>query len=407
MPLINPKLCTVCKGYKKLCGLPRCPILERFRWNISAASRIDREVQGETPPSILVGEHGYPRVKIYYSVPPDSDNPRLHDDPVTWSTKRIPLPRIVSLRASLVSGTMILDVKEPEHLMDKEIAFAAISDKTVDSEVLLEKKPKPTLKFDGITKPVGPASKALDIRITGNPAIPRPLERMVYDEVKAAEAVWTLYKSGVNVYTITRAFSLGLLGTPKNRKLVPTRWSITAVDTLIADRMIEWIKRSARTVPTIEVYSSYYLGNMFVIILLPGGYKGDWIEAWHSGTIWTRGSGKPVLITVHEDWKGRQDRMDGGFMAARLPVIEHLYRRGLSASFIILREIYPSYYAPVGNWHIRETVRRALSGTPLRPASREELEEYIRSRLRIGLKMLRESRVYREYFNVKRLDAFF
>ncbi|MCE4617014.1 MAG: Nre family DNA repair protein [Desulfurococcales archaeon] len=407
MPSINPKLCTICKGYKRLCGLPRCPILERFKWNVSATALISEEVEGQTPPSTLVGEFGYPKVRIYYAVPPDSDNPKLHDDPLTWSMKRFPLPKIVSLRASLVSGTLILDARNPEVLLDREIAFAAVSDRTVDSEVFLEKKPVPKLRFDGLTKPVGPSSKAREIKITGNPAPPRPLEKLVYDEVKAEQAAWILYTSGVDIYTITRAFSLGMLGLPKNRRLVPTRWSITAVDTLIAGRMLERVRRSKRTINSIEVYTSYYLGNKFVIILLPGPYKGDWIEAWQAGTLWTRGARRHIIITVHEDERGRQDKMDGGFMAARLPVIEHLYRRKARASFIILREIYPSYYAPVGNWHIRETVRRALASPPYKPETRKDLERYVSSQTRVGLELLEKSKVYREYFRVKRLDSFF
>jgi hypothetical protein len=43
---------------------------------------------------------------------------------------------------------------------------------------------------------------------------------------------------------------------------------------------------------------------------------------------------------------------------------------------IIVREITPAYYAPVGNWHIRETVRRAVKLKPIavNPTRRELLE---------------------------------
>ncbi len=42
--------------------------------------------------------------------------------------------------------------------------------------------------------------------------------------------------------------------------------------------------------------------------------------------------------------------MDGGYHAARLAVLEHLYKRGMRASIIVVREITPRYYASVGNW---------------------------------------------------------
>ncbi|MCS7104852.1 MAG: hypothetical protein NZ954_04725 [Thermofilaceae archaeon] len=49
----------------KLCGRPVCPILKRFMDSAKVSSRLGkREIQTATPPSVLVGEHGYPTVGL-------------------------------------------------------------------------------------------------------------------------------------------------------------------------------------------------------------------------------------------------------------------------------------------------------------------------------------------------------
>ena len=53
----------------------------------------------------------------------------------------------------------------------------------------------------------------------------------------ASVALSELYSAGIGVDHISRMLSLGLLG--KKRKLVPTRWSITASDELIAKELKE------------------------------------------------------------------------------------------------------------------------------------------------------------------------
>lgn len=48
--------------------------------------------------------------------------------------------------------------------------------------------------------------------------------------------------------------------------------------------------------------------------------------------------------------------MDGGFEAARLAILESL--ACLGGSVAVVRQIGEDYYLSVGNWQIRETVRR-------------------------------------------------
>ncbi|GAB6148387.1 Nre family DNA repair protein [Stetteria hydrogenophila] len=382
---IPPSLCVRCKGYKRLCGLPRCPIMERFQAQVAAAARIPgRSLSGLTPPGVVVGEHGYPRVRVYYAIPPTRDpgEAAYREAPAEWAARREPLGRIVELRASTPTAAVEAPVRDPWRLYELELTPAALSSRPVDSEASLSKPPIPRLRFDGVTKPVGPTAPAERVRVTGSPSLHSRLESVIWDDARAMEAVEELYDAGVDVYTIQRALSLGALGSLRRRRLVPTRWAITAVDDMLAGIL----RRRLRDKPWldgVEVYTASYLGNRFTIILHPGPGAFEWVEAWHPRGLWTRTAREPTVWRVSENALGEASAVDGGFSAARTAVLEALARRGRRADVVIIREITPSYYAPVGNWHIRETVKAALTRPPARFGSLEEAVAYALSRLEV------------------------
>lgn len=374
MPRIPPELCARCKGYKKLCGLPKCPILESFRAQVKATVKTRGTlVEGATPPGILVGEAGYPRVRVYYMIPPGlyGEEAYYHDAPRLWALRGESLARIISLRSELLSANLRVNVRDPFTLYQKEIGLAAISVKPVESEAKLAKPPVPRLVFDGISKPRGPSAPVERIRVSGNPQLPRIVERIIWDDAPAVNAIIELYKSGLDVYNIQKIMSVGFLGRMRNRRVVPTRWAITAVDETVS-RHLRLQLRDKPEIDSIEVYHGEYLGNRFVVVLKPGPGSFEWIEAWQPHTLWTKAARDPVLWRVEEDPLGRKTAEDGGFSAAKIAVLEHLASRGRRADVVILREITPSYYAPVGNWHIRETVRRALARGPLLRTNSED-----------------------------------
>ena len=71
--------------------------------------------------------------------------------------------------------------------------------------------------------------------------------RCIYDtDLKSADAVVDLHKNGVPFSSIQKAFSVGTMGRDKGRHLVPTRWSITACDTIIGDRLLGEVKKIPR-----------------------------------------------------------------------------------------------------------------------------------------------------------------
>lgn len=380
---IPPELCARCKGYKRLCKLPRCPILESFQAQVRTYMRLrGLDAHGSTPPSILVGEFGYPKVKIYYMVPVGvfGDNARLYEDPVGWSIRGESLANIIKFRSELLSGEVQVSIDKPEILYEKEFGLAGLSVDPVDSEVKLAKPPIPTLRFDGLTKPLGPRAPANTTKITSNPKIPLQVEKIIWDDLKAVEAIRDLYFNNVDIYTIQRLLSLGFLGRIHRRRIVPTRWSITAVDDTIS-RILRSKLRGRPEVQESELYYNEYLGNRFLILVKPGPGRFEWIEIWQPRSFWVRSSSKPIIWRVEENTRGEATAMDGGFSAARLAVLEVLSRVNRIGDTIIIREITPGYYAPVGNWHIRETVRRALAKPIAKNITIKELKDVIKTKI--------------------------
>ncbi|MEZ0290043.1 MAG: Nre family DNA repair protein [Sulfolobales archaeon] len=407
---ISGEICAKCKGYKRLCGLRECPLLLRYRALYETSVRISsRDVEGYTPPSGVVSEANYPTVSLIYSLPPEEDlsKAKIYDDPASW-WGRYSLDEIIKIRSSMISGILKINVNRPEYLLEKEISLALVSENPVSSEIKLRSLPKLRLKIDPFDAPRGLGAEAESIRVTQNPSISNPLEKVIYDELKASEAVVFLYKSGVDIYKIQRAFSLGLLG-KYNRKLVPTRWSITAVDTIISMSLLKEI-RDYPEVQTGSLYRVEYLGNRFWVALLPGEYSFNWIEIWHPRTIYTSNISKPVVIENSESWRGEASYMDGGYQAARLGVLEYLSKIRRKASVLVVREITPQYYAPVGNWHIRESMRRIFDQKSVYIDSVENALEILREDLSYLdtelLTSVKKTDLYRDKIH-RKLDSYF
>jgi len=403
---IPAELCVKCKGYKYLCGLPSCPILDRFRNIAVTVSKIKSsdKIQGATPPSIVVGERNYPKVSLVYNVPPSviGEEAKDYENPEIWWGKKS-LSDILSLRTSMISSLLSgINVNNPEVLYEKEVSITAVAEKPVLSEVYSENKEIiPKLKFDGILLPRGPSLKAKDIKIDENPKVPKPIEKLITDDVKAQQAILELYNNKQSVYTIINALSLGLLGKRKNRKIVPTRWAITAVDTTLGNFMLKEIK-GLDTISEIFVYYNSYLGNYFHIILFPSKYRSIWIEIWHPLSLWAN---ELVVSDLSEDYWGEYDFLDGGYMAARMSTIEKLYEMRKQAGIIIIREITSEYYAPVGNWHIRETVKRAFNNSPVKFDKLEDAIKYVNTRLRAKINLF-EIKSIKSLITQRTIDEF-
>jgi Uncharacterized conserved protein len=91
--------------------------------------------------------------------------------------------------------------------------------------------------------------------------VPPIIEKTLEDDDWQAEGAMTyLYRRGLDVYDINTVLSAGALGQGDQRRLVPTRWSITAVD----DTIGSYLRGQTRPEPSIdrvEVHRNSFSGT--------------------------------------------------------------------------------------------------------------------------------------------------
>ena len=260
--------------------------------------------------------------------------------------------------------------------LEQEIALA---ERPVDVEVWLKSKPRFSLNFDSNLMPSGPVAKLRKAKITENPYIPRKLEKVFYDyDLKAEESVFTLYESGFDENRLAKALSVGCFGVKTQRKLVPTRWSITAVDDLIGKKLMNEIKQK-RFVDECLVYFGGYLGNYYFICFFPDAWRYELFEIYSPGAEWNQ-TKEIQYTTDYEGCFGRKtyaENCAGGYYSVRLAVLERLRALKRQASVLALRFIKGEYYVTLGVWVTREAARKSLAGKPLRFGSVDLALKYI------------------------------
>lgn len=411
-PNFTQELCVICKGSRLLCGKPKCPILLKQYASIPIKRiTFSKEISGSSPPSFFVGHQKYPNVLAGPMIPPriSEDSAILDDADQRWFGKTI--DEIVNYRMMLVRTSFRVNVKKTyeNRLLEtgQEIAMAA---KPVDAEAVLEKEPKIRIELDNHAQPMGPTAPVKNIFLTSEPLVPRRVDSIVSDtDLKAGDAVAELYSNGFSVNYIHRLLSSGLLGISKSRKLVPTRWSITATDDISSKVLVEEIKGYPQLGEYL-VFKQNYLDNQFLVLMMPRVLGFEQLEAWYPGSAWLAKGYEPVIVQDHEFDIGRKSyasRVAGAYYAARLAVAEYLSRIRRRASIIIFREVHPGYILPLGVWVIRETVRSAMRKNPLKFSSLEESIQYIKNNLRIPWKKWeRNSQLLKFLSTQKTIDSF-
>lgn len=351
-------------------------------------------------PSIFIGYTGYPKVSIG-PIASLEESTSL-ENPKEWygqSYSKLIENRSLNMRSKYSEN--IYNLSKITELIQQ----LAIASKPTDVELLFKDKPKYKISFSNITQPEGPIANLKKAKITENISIRRYVDKIISDELKANESAGLLYKKGEDVYKISTILSSGILGTEKKR-LVPTRWSITAVDDLIAKQLLEKV----RDFPVINeylVFSSKYLDNRFIILLMPGKWEYENFETWSPGSTWYPKEGKePLILEEYEPFSGRTsyaDKETGGYYAARLAVVERLFSMKRQARAVVFREIDSGYTVPMGVWVVRETARNAMNTSPKKFNILKEVFDYLRKELKISLESyLKNSKILRQ----KRLNDF-
>ena len=377
--------CIECRGTRGMCGISPCPLLADIRGRLPVAETSSvSELVGPSPPSLFVGRYGYPKVRTGPSAAwladEDADAaPLVSGDPADLFGR--PLEEVAARHANLITGGSAMSVESPRSpdAMLETTQQIAMAESSVDVELDFAKPimvgMNPT--FDSMSTPLGPSGEVLRAEVVGHVSIPRKVDAVANeDDLLAVDAMDELTEASIGEAQISRLLSSGLLGREGSRKLVPTRWSITATDDMLSKRLWERV-REHPSLDKVLVYEATYLDNIFHIILTPGLWAFHMLEAWTRGSVWT-GTGK--VLGDWEDLKPRSEyahRITGAYYSARLGVLEQMDSMRRSGACLLWRDIGPGYWAPVGVWLIRETVREAMKQAPKQFDSLKHAVDYV------------------------------
>lgn len=345
---------------------------------------------GNSPPSVFVSHFGYPKVQISPVAPSEIlPNSSFLDFPEQWFG--FSQEEIISFRQQLVHSTKLISIDEAKNpgndlMKMQEIVMA---EKPVTLEVDLFKRPSSEFVFSNFHAPVGLFAPMKKFELTENPKIQAKIDYLVSDtDVLAEQAISELYASGIPVSGIYKILSTGALGIEKNRKLIPTRWSITATDDTVSKQLIERVK-DFQQLSEIQLFQSHYLDNHYFILLIPGSWSFEMLECWNPSS-----ETLPEQISADfEFFNGRKDyasEITGAYYSARLAVTEFLVKEKLQATVLVLREIGPEYDTPLGVWQIRENARHAMQQKPMTFFDLELALKFISSKTRAGIEKYRK-----------------
>jgi hypothetical protein len=403
-------LCVLCKGSRFLCGKTRCPIMVKVNYFLKSVPLMASEdISGMSPPSVFIGRIGYPNVYAGPLVPPIHEDTSIYDLPERWFGKS--MDEIVGFRSLLVRGKYRVNVHkfmDAGKILDKTRELA-LADSSVDIELNLTKKPRGSIFMDDNVQPFGPSAPIRDLHV-GNSRFDDKIEKAYYDtDLRATQAVVELYNRGVMVTKIQKAFSVGAFGVEKKRRLVPTRWSITAVDDIVSKNLMQKVKEFPE-INEYRVYESIYLDNVFEILMIPAQWSYESMEAWYPGTVWNPNG---TSTAIFSDWEGNSGRttyaqIGGCYYSARLAVCEQLLKERRQATAIVLREARPGYIMPIGVWQVRENVRNAMRQKPYLFKSLAESLQFISGRFEIPLqRWIMQSELLKRALFQKKITDFF
>lgn len=470
-PSVSNAICVYCKGARLLCGKKVCPILKKasilnrvLPKNFEKIQR-DKILFGASPPAVFVGHYGYPNLYLGPMIPIDdiflkeSPEYQIKDTSILdlselWYGKDmddIITYRTAMVRSSFKSNAIISSEVEGNSLLINDIVNKmgrsqnkllessqelAMAKNSVDTETSIEKVHL-NMMYDIHSPPIGPSGITEKIRIIDNVKVHPKVQYVVDDfDLKATDAITEyLYPTNLtekaikernspDVITgteIQRLMSIGLLGAKNRRKIVPTRWSITAVDSTISLYLIKKVK----DLPEINEYYTFhekYLDNNFVILFIPAPWAYEMMEVWYADTIWTQevpgvqpqlANNNPIIMDDYELEKGRTtyaSNVTGAYYAARKEITEFLVREGKQARVIVFREVSGGYLVPLGVWVIRETIRNALINGFKGPNVEKSDNlisalSRIKKELKLPLKLwLNSSKLLKEISKQRRLD---
>ena len=346
-----------------------CPSCFKTQFFPKSVQLVSKENFEGSTPTPFVGHFGYPNLNVGIMAVPEEKDATLYDAPRYWAANKYDIERVMGLRSSLINSRFNLNVKKTNNKMLDIAQEIGMASKAADVEVKLKQKPQFRVNYSNVLAPSGPNATLENAKLTSNVKVAVQVEKAVSDtDLKSVEALNSLFSKGFDENFLSRLLSVGNLGLGKNRKLVPTRWSITAVDDTVAKNIIDEIKDYSTT-----EYSAYFgghLGNYYLILCFPDVWSYELFETYLP---------TGAFGTDYESFDGRKEYASntvGGYYAARLAVLEGLKGMRKQGSCLCLRFITDEYTNPLGVWVVREAARNSMKSKPLVFGDRELMLTY-------------------------------
>lgn len=407
--------CLKCKG-RGYCGRKFCPHLAKLQ-SMSKAKGLHTKTDffGEAP-APFVGKFGYPDVRVGLLTPPqDTEDAWEYDAPRSWAKSKYSIEKIVDFRSALLNSRFnnnVYDVSGGSRFL--EIAQeSGLASKPVEIELSIKGKPMFRLSSDSVSAPTGPRALMVRARATSNAKIDKKVDKVWSDtDLKAAEGLKYLFDSGYDENFLSRMLSVGTVGIGKRRRLVPTRWSITAIDDTLGKHIIDEISLKP-SVDCCEAFFGSHLGNYYLVLLFPSAWQYELFETYMPDASWNT-SKEMQFMTDYENHFGRRDYAAdcaGGYYSVRLAILEKLREERKQAGCLAIRVITGEYAVPLGVWVTREAARNAMQNKPLSFASKELAIKYAEALLKkkFGIDasaLLRQSLLLKDLSQQRRISEF-
>lgn len=366
--------------------------------------KIGKDLEGTTPPSVFIGSWSYPKVYAGPMMSSQMGDTSIMDAPEEWIVQNKTQDEIINYRMNLVRGKQLIKIDDLENPFIEKLQDISLASKSVDSEARFGRRPTGSMLTED-SMPHGPSAviEKFDIDAV---KWDRQLEKTFYDtDLKSTEAIVNLHNKDVPFTAMQKAFSVGAIGTKNKRKLVPTRWSITACDSTLADEFLKEV-RKFELLDTYRVFEFGALNNYYIIILTPTEWQYEWYEAFIKIM-----KNEELIFSDYETNGGKKEYsiVGGCYYTAKMAVLDYLMKIKKQSGLLILREAYDGY-VPLGVFNVRENIKEAMQNQYIEFETLEACLEYAGTKLKIPInKYVKQGTLMNEMLHSKQttLDMYF
>jgi hypothetical protein len=320
--------------------------------------QVGKEMHGSSPPSLFIGAWNYPKVYSGPMIATATGDTWRMDAPESWIPSQMTQEEIVDIRLHLVRGKRRVEVHTLEDPFVEQLQEIVLSSASIESDAAFQEAPV-GCSFSDDHAPFGPSANLEHLSV--EPARwDQDLEKVFYDtDLRASDAVTGLHQMGIPFSRIQKALSAGTMGQAPHRCLVPTRWSITACDTMIGNHLLTKV-RQYPVLDQVRMYEFSSLHNRYAVLLIPRPWQYEWTEAF----LHVLGS-EELVFSDHETPHGKRgySSVGGCYYSCKMAVLEALEKEQIQAGALVFREAYQGYI-PLGVFNVRENVRHAFCQAP-------------------------------------------